>query len=95
MDRKNNRTLDKYKYVGAKMCLCKELVASLVVSSYAVVSASDSRKLTKAFTLINEVCSNAEDNMFRDFPELDNSYVAVFHVNIRNDTNGTGEPVSD
>jgi len=79
MLKKNERTLDEYKKAGARMRLYKTLASKLYVAISHVVSAKDQDKLDRAIRRIDEVCSNAEDNMFRDFPDLGNEYIDVFY----------------
>lgn len=82
MLQKKNRTIDEYKRAGAEMRLLKNLGTKLAVDISKVVSAADYEKLSRALNRIDEVCSHAEDNMFRDFPQLDNQYVDVFYGNV-------------
>lgn len=79
---KKNRTIDEYKKAGAKMRLFKELGTMLSVDISKVVSASDYEILRRALLRIDEVCSRAENNMFRDYPELGNEYIDVFYGNV-------------
>lgn len=82
MYRKDERTLELYKYVGAEMRLFKHLGACLTAEMYGVLSAADSAKMSRALARINEVCSNAEENMFQDFPDLSDDYINVFYGNV-------------
>lgn len=61
------------------MRLFKTLGARMITDISAVLSAQDQDKLMRAMDKIGEVCSHAEDNMFRDHPELSNNYVDVFY----------------
>lgn len=83
MYRKKKRTLEKYRRAGAEMRLVKELVVKLCKDSWGVASAVDNEKLSRARDLIREVCSNIEDNMFQDFPELSDDYVNVFYGDLK------------
>lgn len=81
---KKNRTIDEYKQAGAEMRLFKNLGVKLAVDISKVLSAQDQDMLCRALHRIDEVCSRAEDNMFRDFPELSNDYIDVFYGNVNN-----------
>ena len=67
---------------GAKMRLFKTLGTRLVVDISQVLSATDTDKLMRALDKVDEICSKAEDNMFRDHPELSDKYIDVFYGNI-------------
>ena len=82
MLQKNRRTVDTYKKVGAKMRLLKTLGTKVAVEISQVLSASDTEKLLRALEKIDEVCSKAEDNMFRDHPELPDEHVDVFYGSV-------------
>ena len=78
MIQKNRRTVDTYMKVGAKMRLFKMLGTRTAVEISQVLSATDTQKLMRALDKVDEICSKAEDNMFRDHPELPDEYVDVF-----------------
>ena len=82
MLQKNLRTIEEYKRAGAEMRLFKTLGSKLAVDISGVLSAQDSDKLLRALNRIDEVCSHAEDNMFRDYPELGNEYTDVFYGSV-------------
>ena len=82
MLQKKRRTVDTYMKAGAKMRLFKTLGTRMVVDISRVLSASDTQKLMRALDKVDEICSKAEDNMFRDHPELPNMYIDVFYGNI-------------
>lgn len=79
MINKKERTIDVYKNAGARMRLFKTLGARLAVDISCVLSANDTEKLLRALHKIDEVCSRAEDNMFRDHPQLGDEYLDVFY----------------
>lgn len=79
MLKKDERTIDTYMKAGAKMRLFKTLGTKLYVDISRVISASDRQKLARALDIVNEVCSTAEDNMFRDHPGLSTEYIDVFY----------------
>ena len=75
---KKERTMDRYKKAGAEMRLLKTLGGNAAVDISLVLSAADTDKFLKALRMIEEVSLRAEDNMFRDHPELPDEYVDVF-----------------
>lgn len=79
MIKKSERTLEMYKRAGAEMRLLKALEGRIWTGFGNLVSAQDQDKLLRAFRAIDAVCSNAEDNMFRDYPELGSEYTDVFY----------------
>lgn len=82
---KKDRTLDEYKRAGSEMPIFKQLGTNLAANISKVLSAADSDKLLKALSKVDEICSRAEDNMFRDFPELGSEYTDVFYGCINDD----------
>lgn len=93
MNKKRNRTMDTYLKAGALMRLYKTIGAKVFATVGSVVSAADRAKLLRAMNGIDAVCSNAEDNMFRDHPHLPEQYINVFYgtteVEPRNDMDRT------
>ena len=79
MIQKNRRTVDTYMKVGAKMRLFKMLGTRTAVEISQVLSATDTQKLMRALDKVDEICSKAEDNMFRDHPDLSDEYLDVFY----------------
>jgi len=82
MLQKKDRTMDKYKKVGAEMRLFKELGGRMVVDASEVLSAQDTDTLLRILNRFDIVCSRAEDNMFRDYPELGGEYTDVFYGDV-------------
>ena len=79
---KKDRTLDEYKQAGAKMRLFKQLGVTLAVDISKALSAGDTDKLLRALEKVDEICSRAEDNMFRDHPDLGSEYINVFYGDV-------------
>lgn len=75
---KKERTMDRYKKAGAEMRLLKTICGKTAVDISLVLSAAGTDKFLKALRMIEEVSSKAEDNMFRDHPDLPDEYVDVF-----------------
>ncbi len=86
---KKERTLARYMRAGALMRLYKTLGAKMLVCAGGVLSKSDSKKIMNVMEKIDAVCSNAEENMFRDHPGLPRDYIDVFYgstaIEARND----------
>lgn len=76
---KKERTMERYMKAGAEMRLFKNLGAKMITDISYVLSAADQDKLMRAMDKVSEVCSRAEDNMFRDYPQLSNEYIDVFY----------------
>ena len=79
MKKKSDRPMEAYMKAGAEMRLLKALATRLICDLYPVVHASDVDKIRKAMEKIHKVCSDVEDNMFRDYPELSDQYLTVFY----------------
>lgn len=79
MMNKNERTLEKYIKAGAEMRLVKTLASRAFVDVGGLIKVSDQNKLRRALNLIDEICSTAEDNMYRDHPGLSDEYTSVFY----------------
>lgn len=82
MINKQERTIESYKQAGAVMRLTKSLIDQLVVDISPLLLAKDQDRLLKAMNIIDEVSSHAEDNMFKDYPQLNNHYIDVFYGNV-------------
>lgn len=76
---KNCRNIEVYMKAGALMRLYKTLAGRLLTEISKVLSAADQDMLMNAMKKIDTVCSRAEDNMFRDHPELPSIYIDVFY----------------
>lgn len=79
MLRRTDRTMEMYMKAGAEMRLYKTLGTKLAVDISKVLTAQEQDKILRAQSKIEEICSKAEDNMFRDFPDISNEYVDVFY----------------
>ena len=76
---KDERTIAVYMKAGALMRLYKTIGAKLFDAIGTVISAADRKKLLCALHGIDAVCSNVENNMFRDHPDLSRQYTDVFY----------------
>lgn len=76
---KINRTLDDYKRAGAWMRLLKSVESRAFTECSKVLRKSDADKFHVVSDRISVISSRAEDNMFDDFPELNNDYLDVFY----------------
>ncbi len=63
---------------GAMMRLYRTLGGKLLTEISGVLSAPDTDKLSRAMHKIDQVAFAAEDNLFRDYPELTDEYLDVF-----------------
>lgn len=79
---KKDRTLDEYKRAGGEMRLFKQLGVTLAVDISKALSAGDTDKLLRALGKVDEICSRAEDNMFRDHPGIGDEHVDVFYGDV-------------
>ena len=79
MINKTNRTMGKYIEAGAQMRLFKTLGAKVFVNVGNLTDSADREKLKRALDMIDDICANAEDNMFRDHPNLSHEYTSVFY----------------
>lgn len=82
---KKERTLDVYKRAGAEMRLFKTLGAKLATDISKVMKSGDTDMLLRALDKVDIICSRAEDNMFRDFPDISSDYIDVFYGCTKND----------
>lgn len=82
MNTKKDRTLEEYKRAGSEMRLFKTLGSKVTVDLSKVLSAADTDKLIRALSKIDEVCCRADDNLFRDYPEVGNEYTDVFYGSV-------------
>ena len=75
---KKQRTIDRYIKVGAEARLLKTLSVQFCIDIASVITKRDLHRLNRAREIIGSVCSNAEDKMFADHPELDDAFNKVF-----------------
>ena len=76
---KNERTLEQYLEAGAYARLLSDIGAKAAVTLSKVLPAKDSDKLVRLLNKIDEVISRADDQLFRDFPQLGHEGTAVFY----------------
>lgn len=82
MRSKQERTMERYMKVGAEMRLLKSLSARLITDTGYILLKTEQDKLMRAMDKVRQICSIAEENMFRDYPELSNHYIDVFYGNV-------------
>lgn len=85
MRSKQERTMERYMKVGAEMRLLKSLIARLITNTGSILLKPQQHKLMRAMDKVRQTCSLAEDNMFRDYPDLNNHYIDVFYGNVANE----------
>ena len=76
---KRERTIDDYKRAGAWMRLLKTVLAETYVNCGDVLSKNDCLIFDTVAKKVNTICSRAEDNMFKDHPELSNDALDIFY----------------
>ena len=84
--KKQKKTLEQYKDMGAKFRVFKTMACQLSVEAAQFLTTSQWQKLQKAVDTIGAYASPIEDKMFRDYPELTDEYVDVFYGATDNDT---------
>ena len=84
--KKNKKTLEQYKDIGAKFRVFKTMACQLSVGASQFLQASQWAKLQKAVDTIGAFASPIEDRMFRDYPELSDEYIDVFYGATDNET---------
>lgn len=84
--KKNKKTLEQYKDMGAKFRVFKTMACQLSVAASQFLQASQWAKLQKAVDTIGAFASPIEDKMFRDYPKLTDEYIDVFYGATDNET---------
>ena len=79
---KKNRTIETYLRAGAEIRLYKEVYHHMMQAIGPALYTKDIDKLIRIENQIGIIAIRAEDNMFRDYPELSNDYLCVFHGDI-------------
>lgn len=74
-----DRTIEDYKVAGAWMRLLKCVESKAHIECSKVLLKSDSDKFHVIENRLYTLCSNAENNMFDDFPAVGDEYVDVFY----------------
>lgn len=70
MHAQKGRTLDVYKEAGAWVRLYKDVSAQMLSQVSPLLSKTEKDKLYSAVNKINAIISNADEGLFRDFPNL-------------------------
>ena len=84
--KKQKKTLEQYKDMGAKFRVFKTMACQLSVEASQFLTTAQWQKLQKAVDTIGAYASPIEDKMFRDYPELTDEYVDVFYGATDNET---------
>ena len=84
--KKNKKTLEQYKDMGAKFRVFKTMACQLSVEASQFLQASQWAKLQKAVDPIGAFASPLATKMFRDYPELTDQYIDVFYGATDNET---------
>ena len=80
---RKKRTLDLYKQIGAEARILKQILPQFLVDISKVLCANDNNRAWKYEQVMSSVISNAEDQMFRDYPSLGHDYINVFYGGLR------------
>ena len=76
---KNERTMEMYVEAGAYARLLSDVGVKTAVKLSRVLPAKDADRLVCLLNKIDEVISRADDQLFRDFPQLGHEGTAVFY----------------
>lgn len=79
---KKNRTIETYLRAGAEVRLYKEVYHHMMRAIEPALYTKDIDKLIRIENEIGIIAIRAENNMFRDYPELSDDYLCVFHGDI-------------
>lgn len=79
MYNKNKRTLEQYLEAGAYARLLSDVGTKAAVAMSRILPAKESDKLVRLLNKIDEVISRADDQLFKDFPQLGHEGTAVFY----------------
>lgn len=86
MQSRKDRTVEKYMRAGAAIRLFKSASSEVIATLSEVMPKQDYRKIMLTMDRVNQVCSDTEDRMFLEHPDLSNEYIDVFYGDVRNDT---------
>lgn len=64
------------------MRLLKSLSARLITDTGSILLKTEQDKLMRAMDKVHQLCSVAEENMFKDYPDLSNHYIDVFYGDV-------------
>lgn len=67
---------------GAEMRLLKSLSARLITDTGSILLKTQQDKLMRAMDKVRQLCSLAEEHMFKDYPDLSNHYIDVFYGDV-------------
>lgn len=96
MNSKKNRTIEVYMDAGAKARLLKTIWNKFYIAISKNTPANELHKLDTARKTIEHIISDAEDRMFREYPDLPREYINVFYgdVDMNNITSKVDEEVT-
>ena len=96
MDKKQNRTIELYKEIGARSRLIKIFLGDFLINAQHVLYATEQDKLMyKDIKHIELLISTMEDRMFQDHPELGHDYTNVFYGGMDNYPNDVGDEIKE
>lgn len=79
MYNKNERTMEVYVEAGAYARLLSDIGTKAAVAMSKVLPAKETDRLVNLLNRFDEIKCKADDQMFRDFPDLGHEGTAVFY----------------
>ena len=79
MYNKNERTMEVYVEAGAYARLLSDIGTKAAVAMPKVLPAKETDRLVNLLNRFDEIKCKADDQMFRDFPDLGHEGTAVFY----------------
>ena len=84
MHAQKERTLKVYKEAGAWVRLYKDVSTQMLSQVVPLLPKTEKDKLLSAVNKINAIISNADDGLFRDFPDIGNKGCNIFYGSLKN-----------
>ena len=79
MKGKSERTVEVYKKCGAEMRLLKTLAIRTMIDTGDILGAAGRDRFSRCLDDLSTICCQADENMFRDNPELPDEYIDIFY----------------
>ena len=79
MERRELRTVEKYKKAGAQARLIKYLMSRFILENSGLLFGEEQDTLIRIKKRFGAIVSRVEDRMFADHPKLPNAYLDVFY----------------
>lgn len=88
MYNKNERTMEVYVEAGAYARLLSDIGTKAAVAMSQILPAKETDRLVSLLHRFDEVKSKADNQLFRDFPDLGHEGTAVFYGTLSEDAEG-------